>query len=408
LIGTAPKEITEKLDKVLLQHKGEGAWTKPVGAKAAAKKAAKTKVAAEAGDDLVDAKKKLAAAEGNLNSIPNKTYTGIWKDPVSLSDYEAKAGSIAAKKQWYYHEIEDLTHKIDDLGEMPQFVNKIKQYEKYIDDLAEFETQGKLYTQYAKEYQKAFNEVKKLTPVSETFGPDAYSMARKNAALWAKNDAEYATVDKYYEKEAKKVHASKTDAEHEGYYHYTWGSGPFNQPLAGFDGSWSSSAFKGVGKVDIDKNGYGGRIRGLTSLCEKSKYDKDIWAQTAQDEITIESFLGIKPGTLHNMSVEEAQQFIGVENEIPQFISTAVQKGGGSYNPGNMTVNIYCPAGSEILYVRKDGYYGKVEKEMILQRGGTYKITKIYKARGTHGHEEWIVDLELHPERGYNKFQQKK
>lgn len=476
LIGTAPKEITEKLDKILLQHKGEGAWTKPVSAKklvfketfedlddindivdfniwnevhkaatheginiddfwkaykagkikntdldkifkeevAKTTKKAATKAAVketiEESEDLVKAKSQLAVAEGNLNSIPNKTYTGIWKDPVSLSDYEAKAGSIAAKKQWYYDEIENLTHKVDagDIAESAANAKIIK-YEKYIDDLTEFETDGKLYTQYAKDYQKAFDEVKKLTPVSETFGPDAYSMARKNAALWAKNNAEYKTLDKYYDIEAKKVHGAKTTAEHEGYYHYTWGSGPFNQPLAGFDGSWSESNFKGPGKVDIDKNGYGNKIRGLTSLCEKSKYDKDFWVQSGQDTDTLAGFLELPRGIFRGMSDAELQQFVGIEKEIPQFISGAINKGGGSYTPGDMLFNIYCPAGSEALYVRSDGHFGKNEHEMILQRGGTYKITKIYWGTDkVHGGRKLIVDLELHPERGYDKFQQKK
>lgn len=406
LIGTAPKEVTEKLDKILLQHKGEGAWTKPVSAK----KAAKTKAAADAGDDLVKAQSQLAVAEGNLNSVPNKTYSGIWKDPVSLSDYEIKAGSIAAKKQWYYDQIEDLTHKIDAGDVVESVANaKIAQYEKYLDDLVDFETQGKLYAQYAKEYQAAFDNVKKLTPVSETFGPDVYSMARKNAALWAKNDAEYKTIDKYYEKEAKKVHGAKTTAEHEGYYHYTWGSGPFNQPLAGFDGSWSESNFKGPGKVNIDSNGYGDKIRGLTSLCEKSKYDKDFWVQSGQSTDTLAGFLELPRGIFNGMSDADLQQFVGIEKEIPQFISGAINKGGGSYTPGNMLFNIYCPAGSEALYVRSDGHFGKHEHEMILQRGGTYKITKIYWGKDTTtGSKKLIVDLELHPEKGYNKFQQKK
>ena len=182
---------------------------------------------------------------------------------------------------------------------------------------------------------------------------------------------------------------------------------PFNSPLAGFKGDRYTN-FVGVNKVDINVGGYGEKIRGLTSLVEKSKYDRDFWMQSAQGHETIEAFLGIPYGTLRNMTVEEAQQFVGVQNEIPQFISGAINKYGGTYNPGNMTINIYVPSGSEALYVRDDGRYGKDEHEMILQRGGTYKITKIYKGKGTHETTEWIVDMEVHPEYGYDKFQQTK
>lgn len=481
LIGTAPKEMTEKLDKVLLQHKGTGAWTKPVSAKKAAAQAAddlydkmkaslpqisnmdketltevldtiaskgvtgvagpanyykdwlkgkindpdldalfgltsKTATAAEkaatkkAANEIAKAQAKMAAAQGNLDSLGNKMYSGIWKDPVNLSDYEVKAASITAKKQWYYDQIEDLTHKID-AGDIAESIAnaKITQYEKYIDDLIEFENQGKLYAQYAKEYQEAFEAYKKLQPVSEAFGPDLYTAEHKAMALWARNDAEYRTLDKYYDKVAKKIHDARTAQEYEGYYHYTWGSGPFNQPLAGFKGSWSPSAFVGPNKMDIDYGGYGDKIRGLTSLCEKSKYDKPFWVQTGQNRETLEGFLGIPYGSLGSMTEQELQQFLGVEKELPQFISGAINKGGGTYTPGNMLFNIYCPEGSEALYVRQDGRFGKAEHEMILQRGGTYKITKIYWGTDkVHGGKKLIVDLELHPEKGYNKFQQKK
>lgn len=482
--GTAPKEITEKLDKILVQHKGTGAWGKPAATKnlvikdsldvdtladikdvdinaykalknayfdddhfvggpndywnayktgtiknsdldkifkeKAAKTTKATKVtktiskaddatkAAVEADDLLKAKEQLAVAQGNLDSLGNKTYSGIWKESVTLSDYEAKAGSIMAKKDYYYHEIESLI-KASDAGDIAESVANVKiaKYEKYIDDLTEFESQGKLYIQYEAEYKKAAAEVKKLTPVGERFGPDAYTKARRDNAAWAKNDSQYHTLDKYYDDVAKKVHGARTNAEYEGYYHYTWGSMPFNSPLAGYRGDRYTN-FVGVNKVDINVGGYGEKIRGLTSLIEKSTYDQDIWVQSAQGEITLETFLGIKPGTLHNMSLTDAKQFIGVENEIPQFISGAIQKGGGSYNPGDMTFNIYCPSGSEVLYVRSDGRFGKSEKEMILQRGGTYKVTNIYRGKGTHGRDEWIVDLEVHPENGYDKFQQTK
>lgn len=516
LSGIASKEVTDKLDKILLQHKGEGAWSKPVSTKATAATTKKT-LEAEAKADAKKAKLKtleeklkkyeeyenqmagltgkgfeftkdgktvtmfdihdvdyamgkgwtpanaeakefakwtkgvdkaelsneianlkstikeeaeatakasklakaqaqLAAAQGNLDSIKNKTYTGIWKEDVTLADYATKAGSITAKKQWYYDQIENLTHKIDAGDVVESIANaKIAQYEKYIDDLIEFENQGKLYAQYEKDYQKAAQEVKKLTPVSETFGPDAYTQERKDAALWAKDgylgassDAEYKALDKYFDKEAKKVHGARTDAEYQGYYHYTWGSGPFNQPLAGFDGSWSESNFKGPNNIDIDNNGYGDKIRGLTSLCEKSKYDRDFWIQTGQSQDTLTGFLGLPRNALSGMTEAQLQQFVGVESKLPQFISGSINKGGGSYVPGDTLFNIYCPAGSEALYVRSDGHFKKSEHEMILQRGGTYKITRIYRGKDHGGVSKLIVDLEVHPENGYDKFQQNK
>lgn len=402
LNGELSEDASKKIDDILIKKYNKGGQT------------AKTAQTVEKSDDLIKAEAKLKKAEDDLkaaekalkdNVDTSVKWSGIWKDPVTLDDYASKKSAIAGKKQYYYDQIEELEHCIDDpdswqfkkYGGEDGINKKILEFETYIDDLDEYDQLGKYAEKYYEDIEKAKKvaaeakqEVQSLTPVGE-----AFTQERKDAAIWVKTKsegAEYKKADDYYETVASKVHGAKTSIEHEGYYHYTWGSGPFNEPL--------------YMNKNIDANGYGDKIRGLTSLCEKSTYDKDVWAQSAQNEITIEAFLGIKPGTLHNMTVEEAQQFIGVQNEIPQFISTAINKGGGSYNPGNMTVNIYCPSGSEILYVRSDGYYHKVEHELILQRGGTYKLTKIYKAKGTHGHDEWIVDLELHPEVGYDKRQQ--
>ena len=354
--------------------------------------------------------KALETAKKNLKNIEDaikkqgadKEFTGIWKDPVTYKDYEAKAGSIQAKKDYYNDQIEKYAHEIKLGNGVLWHEDQIAKLKENLKQLEEFEKNGAKYSRLYKDLEKAQKEVKALTP-----GSPAFSDERKKAALWAKTDKEYKDLDKYYDKVAKKVHDAKTSAEHEGYYHYTWGSGPFNQPLAGFDGGWSQSAFKGVGKVNINDNGYGNKIRGLTSLIEKSTYDKDVWLQSGQTTDTLAGFLGIPRGSFNNMTDTELQQFVGIEKEIPQFISGAINKGGGSYTPGDMLFNIYCPSGSEMLYVRSDGYFKKSEHEMILQRGGTYKIDKIYWGKDTTtGRKKLIVDLELHNERGYNKFQQ--
>ena len=350
---------------------------------------------------LEEAQKALKAAEDAVkNKIPDTKFEGIWKEPVTYADYETKKDKIAAKKSYYEDQIKKYSG--DAYNNSPWAKDEIKKMQDKLKELEEFEKGGKAYSQLFKDVEDAKKKVNDLTPANAVF-----SQKRKDAALWAKNDAEYKKLDKYYDKVAKEVHDKKTSLEHEGYYHYTWGSGPFNQPLAGFNGSWSESAFKGVGKVDIDDNGYGNKIRGLTNLVEKSKYDKDVWVQSGQTTDTLAGFLNIPRGSLNKMSESELQQFVGVEKEIPQFISGAINKGGGSYTPGDTLFNIYCPEGSEMLYVRSDGYFKKNEHEMILQRGGTYKIDKIYWGKDeTTGSKKLIVDLELHPERGYDKFQQ--
>lgn len=71
-------------------------------------------------------------------------------------------------------------------------------------------------------------------------------------------------------------------------------------------------------------------------------------------------------------------------------------------------MNIYCPRGSEMIYCEPFSAYGRgggknwdgiskqssfgYEDETLLQRGGSYTITKIYKNGGTT-----YIDLDLHP-----------
>lgn len=416
--GIAPQEVTEKLDAILLQHKGTGAWSKPVGAKAAAKKAAKQAGAqtVDTVDDLAQAKAKLAVAQGNLDSLGNKTYSGIWKQDVTLSEYESKAASIQAKKDYYYKQIEDLVHSID-AGDIAEATGqaKIKQFEKYVEDLKEFETKGQLYVQYKAEYDKIAKEVKALTPVSDMFGPEAYTQARKDAAKWYTKST-YSEGDKYYTKTLGEAHKQATQAEKRAYYSYTSASGGFNRPLAGFDAysgsgasGWSEKNYKGPGKVALNNEGKGKEIKDLTSFIEKSITQDDIWIQTAQNYATLEGkhgFLGIDYGTLQHMTDKELQQFVGTTSEFTQFISGSINRGGGSYTPGSMRINIYVPEGSEALYVLSDGAFGKAEHEIILQRGGTYRITKIYWGEDIeNGGRKLMVDMELLTGQGYNKFE---
>lgn len=78
------------------------------------------------------------------------------------------------------------------------------------------------------------------------------------------------------------------------------------------------------------------------------------------------------------------------------------------FNSRPMKLNIYLPRGSKALYASDVGAFGKGENEMILQRGASYDITRIYwgidKTDGNR--RKLFVDMEVHPERGYDLFQQ--
>lgn len=391
LIGTAPKDITDKLDKILLQHKGTGSWSKPVSAKAADKTVKVVKTAETVEDKaLAKAKEKLAVAQGNLDSLGKKTYSGIWKDDVTLADYEIKKASIAAKKQYYYDQIEDFTHKID-AGDIAEALgnSKIAQFEKYIDDLVEFETKGKLYAEYSKEYTKAAKKVRDLTPVGETFGPGAYTQARKDAAVWAKSGKE---ADSVLRDTTGEVWRNAKSTEKNAIYDYTQSYHKFNEPLRGIE--YGTNQFKGVGKTDLNA-GYqsnGKKLNALTDILEKSHLPQDQWFQRGCNYSGMDKFFGCDPDLLrYGTQADLEKELLGKTVTEYGFMSMGSAKGQGF--SGNILLNIYAPEGTKAMYVEpfsafgngsgkhwdgisKQGSFGS-ELETLLQQNTDFRITKI-------------------------------
>lgn len=109
------------------------------------------------------------------------------------------------------------------------------------------------------------------------------------------------------------------------------------------------------------------------------------------------------------MSDAELQKFVGYTDKMYSFVSTAVNEGGGGiFNRKPMKINFFAPSGTQMLYASDVGAYGKGENEMILQRGGTYRISRIYWGTDDTdgGRQKIFVDMEIHPEEGYDLFQQ--
>lgn len=367
-------------------------------------------------DKLVAKEKKKLVKEQvqlqqQIDDIEIKTYTGIWKNDITTADYVTKQHSIAAKKTYYENKLLTTTDP-----------TSVAKYQQYLKQLDEFEAEGKnlfdLQTQLAATAAKLTN-LKKSGIISNAKNAvsDTFSTARKQAAKWFDRKAGgFSAADAYFDPPAKAVHNAATKKEQHGFYTYTAGSGGHNRPLAGFEKPWIKSGtgweqqyYKGAHNVWIDFEGKGEDIRGLTTLIEKSTYPDDVWLQSGQGFGTLGGFLGVDANKLQGMTDAELQQYVGQRNVLEQFISTAVNKGGGSgFNAKPVKFNIYAPSGSEMLYASDVGAYGKGENEMILQRGGTYEITKIYWGNdATDGNSRKLfVDLDLHPEIGYDKFQQ--
>ena len=344
-----------------------------------------------------------AAIQQQLDDFEVKTYSGIWynKD-VTTADWESL--NIAGKKQYY--EGKFITETDPDL---------MKKYQDLYKQLEELDTEGKSYHDIQQQLKKIEQEISKVQAdlkKVENSGiieavDDAFTQERKDAAMWAKTTKE---ADAQLRSVCGDVWQAAKQAERRAIYDYTSGSGKFNRPLSGFQGSWGQYNNKGVGMVDLNYEGAFKEIQDMTDIISKSSYDFDVWLQRGCGTEAIESFLHLPNGTLGRMTHEQLQQFLGRDGRIYSFTSTGVAKGKGF--SGNVIMNIYAPKGTQMMYAEPFSAFGNgggkswdgispqstfgYESEMIIQRGASYTITKIEKSGGTI-----FIDVEVHPERGY-------
>lgn len=345
-----------------------------------------------------------AAIQQQLDDFEIKTYSGIWygKD-VTTADWQGL--NIAGKKQYY--EGKFITETDPDL---------MKKYQDFYKQLEELDAEGSSYHDIQQQLKKIEQEIAKVqsdlknvekSGIIDTAVDDAFSQARKDAAMWAKSTKE---ADALLRDKCGEVWKAAKQAERRAIYDYTSGSGKFNRPLSGFQGGWGQYNNKGVGKVDLNYEGAFKEIKDMTEIISQSSYDFDVWLQRGCGTEAIESFLHLPNGTLGKMTQEQLQQFLGRDGRIYSFTSTGVAKGKGF--SGDVIMNIYAPKGTQMMYAEPFSAFGNgggkswdgissqstfgYESEMIIQRGASYTITKIEKTGGTI-----FIDVEVHPEQGY-------
>ena len=340
--------------------------------------------------EQIDLEAQKAALQQQLDDFEIKTYSGIWynKD-VTTADWAGL--NIQGKKQFY--EGKFITETDPD---------KMKEFQELYKQVQELDTEGKAYHDIQAELQKVQAQIQKVQSDLQKLEnggimdavDDAFTQARKDAAMWAKSTQE---ADKQLRKVCGDVWQAANRTERHAIYDYTSGSGKFNRPLSGFQGGWGSYNNKGVGNVDLNYEGAYKEIKSMTDIISKSTYDFDVWLQRGCGTEAIESFLGLPNGTLGRMTHDQLQQFVDRESRIFSFTSTGVAKGKGF--SGNVIMNIYAPKGTQMMYAEPFSAFGNgggkswngidpqstfgYESEMIIQRGAYYRITKIEKSHGT-------------------------
>lgn len=347
-----------------------------------------------------------AAVQQQLDDFEIKTYSGIWynKD-VTTADWESL--NIAGKKQYY--EGKFITETDPDL---------MKKYQDLYKQLEELDTEGKSYHDIQQQLKKIEQEISKVQAdlkKVENSGiieavDDAYSQARKDAAMWAKSTKE---ADALLRDRCGEVWRSSPPIQKNAIYDYTQSYHKFNEPLRGIE--YGSEKFLGVGNVDLDQIGvsYSGwkpgamrkEINAMTDIIEKSVYQEDFWLQRGCRFKGMDKFFNVPMDKLQHASQAELEALLlGTTPTEYGFCSCGVAKGKGF--SGDIILNIYAPSGTQMMYVEPfsafsngsgkswDGLkpqssFGQ-ESEIILQQGTTFRVTKVEKTPGTI-----YIDLEV-------------
>lgn len=234
-----------------------------------------------------------------------------------------------------------------------------------------------------------------MAAIAQRYGlvDDKFTQKRKDEAYWFTGYDGKERADKVLRPDTGKLWQAATETEKDAAYDYTRGSGGFNRPLRGYEGSWYN--YKGVGKVDLDYEGKGDAIKQLTNLIDRNPSKFDIWLQRGvESDSGAAGFFGI-PEKMLNASEDELKQLLlGKIVKDEAFTSTAGAKGSGF--SGRLILNIYAPKGTKFIYAEPFSHYGDGDKrrwdgksgqsyfgyefEVLLQRGTQFKITKVEKS----------------------------
>lgn len=324
---------------------------------------------------------------GNMHGVQQKYAT--WK--VSQAAYLKKLDEVNTAIDWI-----NINKTYADVK---GYSTQSKVYHKILFDLknamvAQDKDLAKQLIQEAQDKKNSLIQLKAKRAANKggngsiPFDVDAYSQARKDAAVWAKNTKD---ADDVLRAKCGEVWRNATDEEKNAIFGYTSSYHNINEPLRGLT-YYGSAADTQLG---LD------RIPLMESIINKSYYDKDIWLQRGGGMVELKKY-----GLTNYASATDAEimALVGKEGTEGAFTSAGVAKGKGF--GGNVITNIYAPRGTKMMYaepyssfgngsgrswdgIAKQSTFGS-ESEIILQRGTTFRVTKVEKSGNT-----WYIDVEV-------------
>lgn len=248
------------------------------------------------------------------------------------------------------------------------------------------------YTEYQKRIkEQAKRDAKKIAKNGGlvSFDQDVYSQKRKDAAMWAKTTRK---ADENLRDKCGEVWIGATDDEKDAIYGYTSSYCNIQEPLRGLT-YYGSESQKKLGEK---------RIPLIESIINKSYYDFDMWVQRGDTSVALKKF-----GLLNYDTASDAEMYalVGKTGTEGAFWSAGVAKGKG-FDHKPIIFNIYVPKGSRLMYCEPfsafgcgsgrhwdgkspQGSFGD-ESEILIQRGTTFRVTKVEKSGG-----KWYIDVEI-------------
>ena len=423
----------QKAEAKLLKEKSGLTWNKWYEQYVKSGGAATAKTAATKAVGLVDDVAKatsqslddaLVIAQKKLDAIPNKTYSGIWLDDVTLADYESKVDAIAKKKAYFQDQIDKLNDPTSNIYKMTMSNGKnaefIAKFQKHLDDLDEFESLGKQYVAAQKEVKAAKLALQKAKGPVAKFDPSEYTDEAKAAA---KSFTSANAADKFHRPYLDEIWEEMSEHEQYSVWEYTQNSNPINKSLSGYHDSWNRSYFKGLGNTQLGyedgwrhfdtsefnrKFGVDGHkdyksvVKNLTKAIDKSEMPESVFLVRGSDK---NGLAGLLEGDL--LSFDDARKLLNggnadkikaaLEGQVftnHSYMSTGIASGTGF--GGDVKYKIFAPKGTHAIYAEPASYYGNTvgmneklykvgqsyssighEAEVIIQRGTDFRITNV-------------------------------
>lgn len=213
------------------------------------------------------------------------------------------------------------------------------------------------------------------------FDSGAYSKGKKDAATWTESKSE---LNERFSEASGKYWNQASEEEKDAIVSYTGSSyNSMNKYLFGIQ-DYASSETKSA-------------IKGSTSFLNKCKTEEDSWVERGTSLKAIATSLGIEHDELSRRIKEnDFADLIGKSYVQEGFISTSSKKGASFAVYSKVAQNIFLPKGSHAAYAEPFSFHGYNgfdgrswdgnpkkahafgEFETIIQRGSTYKITKMY------------------------------